>query len=298
GIKERRVLSEQNLNELAFKAAREALEDAGVDGKDIDLVLVATTMADYLFPSLACLLTGEIGTNCPAMDIHAACAGFIYCLRTAEAYLKTGMANKVLVVGAEAISRLADWNDRSTCVLFGDGAGAVVLENGDDLLSIRLSTQSNDRVLFYHAAPGNCPYTKGQAYQKDGLTMEGQDVFRYAVSQSEKDLSTVLNEAGLGAEEVDWVFFHQANRRIIDTVRRRLNLDPKKLPMNIHRTGNTSAASIPLLMWELYHAGKLLPGQTLAMSAFGAGLTSGACVIRWSKEKPEVTVDGQDLFPA
>lgn len=298
GIRERRVLSEQNLNGLAFSAAKEALEDAGIEGRDIDLVLVATTMADHVFPPLSSLLAGEIGTDCPTIDIHAACTGFIYCLMTAEAYLKGGMAAKILLVCAEAFTRLVDWKDRSTCVLFGDGAAAVVLENGDDLLSIHLSTQANEQMLFHHSPPGNSPYTKGQTYQKNGLSMEGQDVFRFAVSQSEKDLDTVLKAAGFNAEQVDWVLFHQANRRIIDAVQRRMNLSPEKLPINIHRVGNTSAASIPLLLWELYHAGKLLPGQTLAMSAFGAGLTSGACIIRWSKEQPDITVDERDLFPA
>lgn len=298
GIKERRVMAEQNLNALAVDAAKEALKDANVDGKDIDLVLVATTMADHLFPSLSSLLAGEIGTSCPTMDIHAACTGFIYGLMTAEAYLKSKMASKVLLIGAEAFTRLVDWQDRSTCVLFGDGAGAVVLGDGEDLMSIHLSTQANDQLLFYHAPPGNSPYTKEQANTKAGLTMDGQNVFRFAVSQSEKDLNTALKAAGLSLEQVDWVLFHQANRRIIDTVRKRMNLSPEKLPMNIHRVGNTSAASIPLLLWELYHAGKLLPGQILAMSAFGAGLTSGACVLRWDKEKPAITVDENDLFPA
>ncbi len=297
GIRERRILKEQNLNKLAFMAAEEALDDAGVQGNEIDLILVATTMADYLFPSLACLLAGQLGTACPAMDIHAACTGFIYCLNTAQAYLKSGMAKKVLVVGAEAISRLADWKDRGTCVLFGDGAGAVVLEAGNDLLSINLSTQSNDKALFFHAPPGNSPYTKGHEAKQDGLSMEGQDVFRFAVGQSEKDLTAAINSAGLSADDVDWVLFHQANRRIIDTVRKRMNLSPQKLPMNIHRTGNTSAASIPLLLWELDRAGKLEPGQIVAMSAFGAGLTSGACVLRWSKARKEASFDEKDLFP-
>ncbi len=298
GIKERRILSEQNLNSLAYEAAQEALDDAGVSGQEIDLILVATTMADHLFPSLSCLLAGQIGATCSAMDIHAACTGFIYCLKTAEAYLKSGMAKKVLIVGAEAISRLADWKDRATCVLFGDGAGAVVLSEGDDLLSIHLSTKADDQVLYSHGVPGNCPYTKGQEVKKDGLTMEGQDVFRFAVGQSERDLDTVIKAADLTIEQVDFVLLHQANRRIIDTVKKRLNLEPSKVPMNIQRTGNTSAASIPLLLWELYHAGLLKQGQIIAMGAFGAGLTSGACVIKWSKEQKEANFKANDLFPA
>lgn len=297
GISERRILTEQNLNELASNASAEALADAGLSGADIDLVLVATTMADYIFPNMASMITRHIGANCPAMDLHAACTGFLYGLQTANAYLKAGLARRVLLVGAEAISRLSDWNDRGTCILFGDGAGAVVLEEGDGLKSMHLSTQADDRVLFMHSQPGNSPYTKGHSHDKPGLTMEGQDVFRFAVSQCEKDLRTALELADMGMEEVDWVLLHQANSRIIETIKRRFNIDPKKVPSNIHRTGNTSAASIPLLLWELYHAGMLKPGQTLALSAFGAGLTSGACVMTWHKDAPKTLIPGDDLLP-
>ena len=296
GIKERRVMEGQNLTALAIAASREALKDAGVDGSELDLILVATTLGDYLFPSLACLLMEQLGASCPAMDLHAACTGFLYGLQTADAFIKSGKAGKVLLVGAEAITRLANWTDRSTCVLFGDGAGAVVLEPGDGLLSIHLNAQTDYRVLYSLSPAGNNPFTKGHEQPREGLVMEGQDVFRFAVSQSEKDLKTAAEAAGLPIGEVDWVLLHQANRRILDTVRRRLEIDPRRMPGNIHRTGNTSAASIPLLMWELYHTGKLLPGHTLALSAFGAGLTSGACVLRWSKQPPLDIIPADDLF--
>ena len=298
GIRERRVLSSQNLTALAVAAAREALADAGVAGEEVDLVLVATTLGDYLFPSLSCLLLKEIGASCPAMDLHAACTGFLYSLQTADAFLKSGKASRVLVVGAEAISRMANWKDRSTCVLFGDGAGAVVLGPGEGgLLSIHLHAHTDQELLFAHSPQGNCPYTRREDWDPEaGLTMSGQDVFRFAVSQSEKDLRTAVDEAGLTFEQIDWVLLHQANRRILDTVRRRLNLNREQMPSNIHRTGNTSAASIPLLLWELYHSGRLQKGHTLAMSAFGAGLTSGACVLRWQKDAPDTVIDAPDLF--
>ena len=298
GIRERRVMEEQNLTGLAVAAAREALDDAGVSGAEIDLILVATTLGDYLFPSLSCLVAGAIGSDCPAMDIHAACTGFLYGLQTADAFISSGKARKVLLIGAEAITRLADWKDRSTCVLFGDGAAAVVLEEGEGLKSIHLGTMSDNRVLYGYGPQGNCPFTKLQEKRPDGLVMEGQDVFRFAVSQSEKDLRAAVSKAGLEVSDLDWVLLHQANRRILDTVRKRLELEPGKMPGNIHRTGNTSAASIPLLLYELYHTGRLLPGQLLGMGAFGAGLTSGACVLRWQKEPPKHPVPADDLFPA
>lgn len=298
GIRERRVMESQNLTGLAISAAREALDDAGVDGSDIDLILVATTLGDYLFPSLSCLIAGAIGANCQAMDVHAACTGFLYGLQTADAFISSGKARKVLLVGAEAITRLANWTDRSTCVLFGDGAGAVVLGQGEGLISLHLGTQSDSRVLYSYSPQGNCPFTDSHGQRPEGLAMEGQDVFRFAVSQSEKDLRTAVEAAGLQVRELDWVLLHQANRRIVDTVRKRLDIDPAKMPCNIHRTGNTSAASIPLLLYELFHTGRLLPGHIIGMSAFGAGLTSGACVLRWHREPPKRVIPAPDLFPA
>lgn len=296
GISERRVLGDETLTGLALEAAKEAMEDAGVPGSQIGLILVATTMGDYLFPSLASLIQKDLDATCPAMDLHAACAGFIYALETADAFISSGKAGRVLVVGAEAITRLANWEDRSTCVLFGDGAGAVVLGPGEGLLSIHLTVKTDPDVLYSLAQPGNCPFTKKPAEKAEGLKMRGQDVFRYAVTRSAMDLETVAGLAGFALGEIDWVLLHQANRRILDAVRLRLGLDAKRMPGNIHRTGNTSAASIPLLLYELYHAGLLKQGQLLAMSAFGAGLTSGACVIRWGKAPPEILTPADDLF--
>jgi 3-oxoacyl-[acyl-carrier-protein] synthase-3 len=296
GIRERRVLGTDTLTGLALAAAREAISDAGISGEDIGLILVATTMGDYLFPSIASLLQADLNAACPAMDLHAACAGFIYALDTADAYIKSGKAQNVLIVGAEAITRLADWEDRSTCVLFGDGAGAVVAGPGEGLLSTHLTAQTNPEVLYIKAPPGNCPFTEKPSEVSKGLRMKGQDVFRYAVTRSAGDLEIVVSAAGLNMDNIDWFLLHQANRRILDTVRSRLNLKAEKLPSNIHRTGNTSAASIPLLLFELYHAGLLQEGQLLAMSAFGAGLTSGACVLRWGKAPPQELTPADDLF--
>ncbi len=297
GIKERRVLGEETLTDLAIAAAREALDHAGLTGQELDMILVATTMGDYLFPSLACLVQQNIGANCPAMDLHAACTGFLYGLDTADAFIKSGKYKHILVIGAEAISRLANWQDRATCVLFGDGAGAMVVGPGDALKAMTLTARTDQRVLYSVTPPGNCPFTASSQEPADGLKMAGQDVFRFAVTQSAADLERALTLAGLTIDQVDWVLLHQANRRILDSVRTRLKLDPMKMPSNIHRTGNTSAASIPLLLWELYHSGLLKQGQLLALSAFGAGLTSGACVIRWDLQPPKRLTPADDLLP-
>ena len=296
GIRERRILGDETLTGLALAAAREALTDAGLTGPDIGLILVATTLGDYLFPSIASLIQADLNASCPAMDLHAACAGFIYALDTADAYISSGKVQNVLIVGAEAITRLADWEDRSTCVLFGDGAGAMVAGPGEGLLSSHLTVQTNPDVLYSMGPPGNCPFTEQPAEVSRGLKMKGQDVYRYAVTRSAGDLEIVVSEAGLALSDIDWFLLHQANRRILDAVRARLSLPAVKLPSNIHRTGNTSAASIPLLMYELYHAGLLKEGQLVAMSAFGAGLTSGACVLRWGKAPPTTLTPVDDLF--
>lgn len=297
GIKERRVIGEETLTQLAIEAGREALADAGLKGSDLGMILVATTLGDYLFPSMACLLQQELGADCPCMDLHAACAGFLYAMETADAYIKSGKLRHVLVIGAESITRLANWQDRSTCVLFGDGAGAMVLGPGDGLKAMTLNARTDLKVLYSVSPPGNCPFTAPPEEKPDGLKMAGQDVFRFAVTQSAADLEKAASMAGLTPQDIDWVLLHQANRRILNSVRLRLKLDPMKMPSNIHRTGNTSAASIPLLLWEMYHAGLLKPGHLLAFSAFGAGLTSGACVIRWDKAPPKALIPADDLLP-
>lgn len=296
GISSRRVMEDSGLTRLALTAAKKALADAGVSGGELDYILAATTMGDYVFPSLACMIQRDLGASCPAMDLHAACAGFVYALETADSFIQAGKARYVLVVGAEAITRLANWQDRATCVLFGDGAGAAVLGPGEGFLACRLSAQTDPGVLYMLAEPGNSPFTRKPDEAPAGLRMMGQDVFRFAVTRSVKDLTEVSRDAGLPVQALDWVLLHQANRRILDAVGQRLGLDPRRMPSNIHRTGNTSAASIPLLLDEIYRAGLLRPGHLIAMSAFGAGLVSGACILKWDKEPPATLTPAEDLF--
>lgn len=282
GIKARKVLSGESLAQLAGQAAKQALEDAQLSPKELDYILVSTTQGDYLTPSLACLVQEAVGATCPAYDLNAACTGFLYALDAASAYFDAGRAKNILVVGAEAPSRYTDWQDRSTCVLFGDGAGAAVLTKGDGLLAMRLTAVGGAGVLNVPAPTGNSPFI--EAPRKQGyISMNGQEVYKFAVSAVEADVDTVLAQASLTPDEIRFYLLHQANSRIIEGARKRLAQPPEKFPMSISRLGNTSSASIPMLLDELNREGRLNPGDKLLFSAFGGGMTTGACILRWGK---------------
>ena len=250
---------------------------------DIDYLLCSTVQADTVTPSLGCVLQAEIGAACPALDINGACAGFLYALDLADALLKAGKAARVLVVCAEGMSRMVDWSDRSTCVLFGDGAGAAVVDGGEGLLATRLTSAGDATFLNMHPSPGNSPFATSHLPMR-ALYMDGPEIYRFAVSHSVKDLRAVCEAAGVALEDVDHFLLHQANKRIIDAARVRLKQPEEKFPLNVQVRGNTSSASVPILLDEVSRAGRLRPGDILAMSAFGAGLTTGACVLRWTKE--------------
>ena len=285
GVKERRVLSDETLTELALEAARQAMDDAGAEPEELDLILCATIRGDILSPSMACLLQGQLGADCPSMDVNAACSGFMYALDVAAAYFDSGRAKKALVVAAEALSPVVDWTDRATCVLFGDAAGAVVLEAGDDLLAIRLQARGTPTPLRITGFPARSPFIKAEPDRGDEsakVYMNGQEVYKFAVGAMTGGLREVIGLAGLNEEDVDWVLPHQANIRIIEAAKQRLGIAPDRFLHNMERYGNTSAASIPVLLDECRRAGRFRPGEVLAMSSFGAGLTSGACVIRWA----------------
>lgn len=285
GVKERRVLSDETLTGLALQAAEKAMADAGTAAEELDLILCATIRGDVLSPSMACLLQGQLGATCPAMDVNAACSGFMYALDVAGAYFQSGRVQKMLVVAAEALSPVVDWQDRTTCVLFGDAAGAVVLEKGEDLLAIRLQARGTPDPLRVTAFPARSPFMKDVPEPEDEVAkvhMNGQDVYRFAVGAMSEGLRGVIAQAGLKDEDVDWVLPHQANIRIIEAAKQRLGIAHERYLHNMERYGNTSAASIPVLLDECRRAGTFRPGDILAMSAFGAGLTSGACLLRWS----------------
>ena len=283
GIQTRQMLTDETLLELGVKAARLALENAGLEAGDVDYILCSTVQGDTVTPSLACLLQKEIGAACPAVDINGACAGFIYALDLADAYLRAGKAGRMLVVCAEGMSRLVDWTDRSTCVLFGDGAGAVVVDGGEGLFHAHLTSDGNAVPLNLYPNPGNSPFAINPK-PMTSLYMDGPEIYRFAVSQSTADLRTVVEEAGLALDEIDHYLLHQANKRILDAVRARLKQPEEKFPSNVYKRGNCSSASIPILLDEINRAGELHKGDKLALSAFGAGLTTGACVLSWTRD--------------
>jgi 3-oxoacyl-[acyl-carrier-protein] synthase-3 len=281
GIRERRVLSTESLDCLASKAAKSALDCAGLTAKDIDFILCSTVQGEWVTPALSCAVQRDLGAACPALDINGACAGFVYALDVADAFLKSGKAGRVLIVCAEAMTRIVDWMRREECVLFGDGAGAVVVDGGEGLLAMRLTTRGDSKVLYMRASTGNSPFETHPIAQ-DFLHMAGQEVYRFAVSACMEDLRTILAQAGITEGEVDYFLLHQANFRILEAVRARMEQPPEKFPHNLERYGNTSSATIPILLNELNRAGALTAGHTLALSAFGAGLVTGACLIRWN----------------
>ena len=281
GISERRVCTNETLSDLVFQAGKVALEDAGLQANEIDLIICSTIRADMITPSMACILQERLGATCPAFDINAACSGFIYAMDVALGYFARGVARNILIVSAEAMSKLVDWTDRATCVLFGDGAGAVVLSEGEDLLSIKTTAAGSD-LLMIPNVEGNSPFAD-QIESAPYLAMKGQEVFKFAVNAICDDLRDVIHDAGLQEEDINHVLLHQANQRITNTAKKSLDIDSDKYHENIDRFGNTSSATIPVMLDEINKAGKLNTGDLLAMSAFGGGLTTGACVIKWNK---------------
>lgn len=280
GIHSRYVSTGETMSDLTAEAALRALENAGTDASELDLILCSTIRGDYLTPSQACMIQQRIGASCPALDINAACSGFLYALDVAAGYFARGRVKKVLVVSAEMLSELVDWTDRATCVLFGDGAGAVVLGEGDSLLSIKLSAQGNPDPLYARNVTSNSPFWD-QPHSDCYLHMNGQEVYRFAVSAMYNDVTEVVSQAGLTLDDVTYVLPHQANIRIVETGRKKLGLPPEKVLTNIETHGNISSACIPTLMDEQNRKGVFQRGDILVLCAFGAGFTTGACVLKW-----------------
>lgn len=282
GISSRYILSgDETISSLGAQAAKMALDRAGLTVDDIDYILCSTTCGEMIFPATACLIQRKLGARCPAVDVNAGCTGFLYALDMADAMLKRGNVKHVLVVAAEQITRLSDWADRSTSVLFGDAAGAAVCEAGDGLKAIHLTATGNPDVLSSTMDGGNCPYTEPKI-KAAPLKMIGQEIFKYAVTQSSRDIHHVLNQGGVKPSAVDHFVLHQANRRILDAARTRLKQPAEKFPMNIETHGNTGSAGIPVLLSEMMEDGRLQTGDTLVLSAFGAGLTSGAALLQFN----------------
>ena len=278
GILERRVCTTETAADLAHSASVRALEMGGVAVDELEMIICATVSADYAAPSMACSVQEMLGATCPAVDINAACSGFIYALDIAAGYFARGR-KRILVIGAERLTRLLNWSDRSTAVIFADGAGAMVLGDGDAYLSSKLYAKGGGEVLNIPVFAGNSPFYKHEP-QEPYVAMNGQEVFKFAVKAMCTDLVDVIDAAGLAIGDVAWFIPHQANSRIIDTAVKKLGIPSERCLKNIEKVGNTSAASVPILADELFRSGKMKDGDIIALCSFGAGLTSGACVIR------------------
>ena len=280
GIRERRICTSEAASDLAYSAALDALQMSGTAVSELDMILCATVSTDDASPSLACRLQNKLGAVCPALDVNAACSGFIYALDVAAGYFARKKVRKMLVVGGEKLSRLIDWTDRNTCVIFADGAGAVVLGEGDAFLSSKLHARGCETIVIPHHA-GSSPFNTREK-PRPYIYMNGQETFKFAVNAMTGDLIDVIRDAGLTQADIAWVLPHQANARIIDAASRKLDIPAERFGKNIEKYGNTSAASIPMLLDELNRDGQLKTGDYLALSSFGGGLTSAACVIRWT----------------
>jgi 3-oxoacyl-[acyl-carrier-protein] synthase-3 len=287
GIRARHVVAEgEATSDLAARAGLIAMERAGVSASDVDLLLVGSTSPDYLMPSTACITQTKMGLTCPAVDLMAACSSFIYALEYGTSVIESGRADTVVVIGAEALTRLVDWTDRSTCVLFGDGAGAVVLRASEEpgVEAIILGADGTGAEQLIIPAGGSAkPATVETAEAREQFVkMNGSEVFKFAVRVIPRVTNEALAKSGHSLDDLRWLIPHQANQRIIATVEERLGIDDDRVYLNLANTGNTSAASIPMALDDLYTSGRLAPGDLLALVGFGAGLTWGAAVIRWT----------------
>ena len=282
GIAERRVITSEKLEDMAAEASRLAIKDAGIEPTDIDYIICSNVVNEYVTPALSCIIQGAIGAKCACIDINAACSGFVYGLDMADDRIRSGKAKNILVVAAEEPSRMVDWNDRGTCVLFGDGAGAVVVTGGKGMLCSRLTTVSKTDCLYYERKLEPTPYITKEEFGGP-MYMNGREVFKTAVLSSSYDIKKLLDKSGLKPDDIKYYILHQANMRIIEAIANQLKLDMSYFPHNVDRFGNTSSASVALLLDELNRDGKLQNGDKLVLSAFGAGFTTGTCIIEWNK---------------
>jgi len=288
GIKERRVLEEGKGNaDMAYQAAKRALKDAGMEAKDLEAIIMGTVSADYPFPSSACVLEDLLGArHAFSFDVGAACAGFLNALSVADLYVRSGKVNNALVVGSDALSRMLNWQDRGTCILFGDGAGAVVLgasNNGSGILSTKLRTDGSYVKQLYVPAGGSLKPARAETVRNNEhtITMNGKEVFKIAVRSMEEISRQALDEAGVSVDQVALVIPHQANKRIIVALAERLGVPMDRVMVNVDKYGNTSAASIPVALDEAKRQGRIKPGDIVLLNAFGAGFAWGAAVVKF-----------------
>lgn len=283
GIKNRRIAIDETTTSMAAAAAKEALDMAGKEVADVELIIVATVTPDYYTPSVACEVQAELGAdNAIAFDINAACSGFVFALNIAKMYIESGFVKNAVVIGSETLSKILDWNDRSTCVLFGDGAGAAYVEESDKGIMSVVQGSIGKKGMVLNCISRNTVnlFTEEEQVQ-DYLHMDGQEVYKFAVRQCPKCLMEAMEQAGLTQDDIDYFVLHQANIRIIESVAKRLKAPLEKFPMTLGYTGNMSAASVPVMLDSLVREGNLKRGEKIAIAAFGAGLTYGAIVLEW-----------------
>ena len=285
GIRERRRAADgETTGDLAFYAATHALEAAGVKASEIDLIVLGTTTPDLIFPSTACLLQHRLGANgCAAFDVNAACSGFLYALGVADQFVRSGQSKKALVVGSETLSRMIDWTDRSTCVLFGDGAGAVVLEasNEPGIITTKLHADGGYKHLLYNPVGVSAGFRDDEPNHGIRVMMTGNEVFKVAVKTLDRIVGETLEAANMHESDVDWLIPHQANLRIIEATAKRLKLSMDRVVVTVDRHGNTSSGSVPLALDEAVRAGRIQRGQTVLLEAFGGGFTWSSALLKY-----------------
>ena len=285
GIRQRHVAADgQTSSDMGHQAALKAIEAAGIDPSGIDLIVVGTTTPDYVFPSTACLIQQKLGIpGCPAFDVNAACSGFLFALSVADQFIRTGSARTVLVVGVETLTRMVDWTDRTTCVLFGDGAGAVVLKADADtgILSTHLHADGNKRDLLCCPVGVSAGFDNSLPNAGVRITMAGNEVFKHAVKALDSVVDEALEANGLDKGDLDWLIPHQANLRIIEATAKRLDMPMERVIVTVDRHGNTSAGSVPLALDEAVRSGRVQRGQLVLLEAFGGGFTWGSALLRY-----------------
>lgn len=280
GIAERRISTDKSAAEMGYNAAVKALEMSNVSPDELDLIIVASISNDTTCPTAAGTIQKMLGANCAAFDVNSACSGFIFALDTAAGFFARGKAKKALVVGCERMSKIIDWHDRGTCVIFGDGAGAAVLETGNGYLESKISTFGGDNVIKIPSGTESSPYYIKSA-EPQYVFMDGQETFKFAVNTITSEIQEITEKAGLSVDDIKYVVPHQANIRIIQYASKRLSLPMDKFFVNIEKYGNTSAASIPMALDELNRSGGLKSDDIIVMTAFGGGLSSATCIIKW-----------------
>ncbi|MDQ3288942.1 MAG: ketoacyl-ACP synthase III [Pseudomonadota bacterium] len=285
GIRERHIAAAgETTGDLAYHASVRALEAAGVLAQDLDLIVLGTTTPDIIFPSTACLLQHRLGANgCPAFDVNAACSGFIYALTVADKFIRSGAAKTALVIGAETLTRMIDWSDRGTCVLFGDGAGAVVLQADHEtgILSTHLHADGGKKELLWNPVGVSVGFKPDEPNAGVKVLMTGNDVFKHAVKALDAVVEETLEANGLDSQDIDWLIPHQANLRIIEATAKRLDMPMDRVIVTVDKHGNTSSGSVPLALDEAVRSGKVKRGQLLLLEAFGGGFTWGSALIRY-----------------